>query len=235
MKIYKIFFAIAAFFLLSINSCFADDELRLDRAVYHQRAVMETGFRLLNANGYEERMTFFYTVESKPKVKISNRSKRITVTKGVMPYIDNQDEMAAVLSTAMAHLMDIQSGFFTRFSISFSPRKYEVKADKKAVDLMVNAGYNPVGLINLINKTDKEPSWFEYNIFHHNGSERTAYIYHYIYEKYPLFIAKNEYLEKPVYQNFLYATKADRKKVRLIQQEKIKQKQQKLHESRDIK
>lgn len=221
MKIYRVFFAIIAFFVISTNVCFSADELHLDRAIYHQRAVMETGFRILNANNYDKRMTFYYTTEAKPKIKISNRNKSITVTKGVMPFIDNEDEMAAVLSTAIASVMDAQNGLFRRFSISFSPRKYEIKADKKAVDLMVNAGYNPVGLINLINKTDNEASFLELNIFHHKGSERTAYIYHYIYEKYPLFIAKNEYFENPIYQNFLHTTKSDRKKVRVIQQEKL--------------
>lgn len=224
MKIFRVFFILFVLSVASANIVFAD-EMRLDKAIYHQRSVMETGFRLLNCSRYDQRITFYYTTDSKPAVKVSNRNKRITVTKGVMPYIDNEDEMAAVLSTAIAELMDVQSGFFRRFSISFSPRKYEIKADKKAVDLMVKAGYNPVALINLINKTDKEPCWFEYNIFHHNGSERTAYIYHYIYEKYPTFIAKNEYFENEVYQNFLHTTKQERKKVRLIQEQKIKQKQ----------
>lgn len=229
MKIFRVFFILFILSVISVNSVGAD-EMRLDRAIYHQRAVMETGFRLLNCSRYEQRMTFFYTTESKPRVKINNRKKSITVTKGVLPFVDNEDEMAAVLSTAIAHLMDIQSGFFRRFSISFSPRKYEVKADKKAVDLMVKAGYNPVALITLINKTGNEPCWFEYNIFHHRGSERTAYIYHYIYEKYPSFLANNEYFENDVYQNFLHTTKQDRKKVRMIQEQKLKQKKKQKQE-----
>ena len=220
---HKFVLTLITFVLLSVNVCLsAEDELRLDKAIYHQSAVMKTGFRLLNSNLYDKRITFYYTVESKPRVIINDRAKRITITKGVLPYIDNEDEMAAVLSTAIAHLMDVHGGFFRRFSMSFSPRKYEVKADKRAVDLMVNAGYNPVALIILINKTAKQPSWFEYNIFHHKGSERVAYLYQYIYEKYPLFLAKNEYLASPYYQNFLYTTKTQRKNVRMLREELIK-------------
>ena len=182
---HKFVLTLISFVLLSVNVCLsAEDELRLDKAIYHQSAVMQTGFRLLNSNLYDKRITFYYTVESKPRVIINDRAKRITITKGVLPYIDNEDEMA--------------------------------------VDLMVNAGYNPVALIILINKTAKQPSWFEYNIFHHRGSERVAYLYQYIYEKYPLFLAKNEYLASPYYQNFLYTTKTHRKNVRMLREELIK-------------
>ena len=110
---HKFVLTLITFVLLSVNVCLsAEDELRLDKAIYHQSAVMQTGFRLLNSNLYDKRITFYYTVESKPRVIINDRAKRITITKGVLPYIDNEDEMAAVLSTAIAHLMDVHGGFF---------------------------------------------------------------------------------------------------------------------------
>ena len=221
MEALRVLLVITTLLTFSINTVLAD-ELRPDKDKKCQNDVMETGFRLLNANNYKKRMTFYYIPENKVKTKINIKQKRIYIYKGVFPFIEDANELAAVMSLDMARLMDQQAGFFRKFSISFSPRKYEVKADKKAVDLMVKAGYNPVALINLINKTAKEPSWFEYNIFHHKGSERTAYIYHYIYEKYPVFIAQNEYLKSAYYQNFLRTSKKDRKKSKLIQQERIK-------------
>lgn len=221
MKVLRVLLVITTLLTFSVNSVLSD-ELRLDKDKKCQNDVMETGFRLLNANNYKKRMTFYYIPENKVKTKINNRQKRIYIYKGVFPFIEDTNELAAMMSLDMARVMDQQAGFFRKFSISFSPRKYEVKADKKAVDLMVKAGYNPIALINLINKTANEPSWFEYNIFHHKGSERTAYIYHYIYEKYPVFIAQNEYLKTVYYQNFLRTTKKDRRKSKLIQQERIK-------------
>lgn len=183
---------------------------------------METGYKILNCNNIKKRITFYFVSDKNLRTKINVRAKRVYVYKGVFAVIEDENELAALLSINIAQLLDQHAGLFRRVSISFSPRKYEVKADKKAVDLMVNAGYDPVALITLIDKTDKEPSWFEYNIFRHNGSERTKYIYHYIYEKYPVYLAENMYLETPYYQNFLRVTNKDRQKVRLIQEEKIK-------------
>lgn len=198
------------------------DELRLDKDAKMQKSVMETGFRILNSNNIQKRITFYYVSENKVKTKVNTRSKTIFVYKGIFPLIDNENELAALISLDIAKLLDSHAGFFRRFSISFSPRKYEVKSDKKAVDLMVKAGYDPVALINIINKTAAERLWFEYNIFHHNGSERVKYIYQYIYEKYPVYLAENQYLETPYYQNFLRTTRSERKKVRKIQEQKIK-------------
>ena len=201
--------------------CFAD-ELRLDRDTQNQKLIMETGFKLLNSSNVDKRMTFFYNPENKRKVKINNFRKSITVYKGMMPLFEDDDELAAALSTGIGALTDVQAGFFRRFSISFSPRKYEIKADKKAVDLMVNAGYDPVALIKFLNKTSSQPNWFEYNIFVHSGSERMAYIYQYIYEKYPIYLAQNRYINTRAYQNFLLNSKKTRHATMLIQKERLK-------------
>ena len=212
---------LTALFLFSINYCFAD-ELRLDKDTKFQKDIMQTGFKILNSNNIKKRMTFYYVSENKPKTKINSRLKRVYVYKGMMPYIEDENDLAAIISVETARLLDLRSDFFRMFSVSFSPRKYEIKADKKAVDLMVKAGYDPVALINILNKTSKEEKWFEYNIFHHNGSERMKNIYQYIYEKYPVYLAENKYIETDYYQNFLRLTKNDRKKVSNIQEQKIK-------------
>lgn len=218
---YKVISSLLTLLLFTINICFAD-EYFLDRESKYQSAIMETGFRLLNCNNINSRMTFFYVPDNKTGVKINQRQKGVYIYKGSFLFLDDENELAALLSLNVGHLLDVQAGFFRRFSISFSPRKYEVKADKKAVDLMVKAGYDPVALITLINKAEKEQLWFEYNIFHHNGSERVKNIYHYIYEKYPIYLADNKYLTNQYYQNFLRTTKKDRRKVRYIQEEKIR-------------
>ncbi len=211
------FFAV----LFSLNIALADD-LMLDKDINVQFAINQTGFSILNANNYEQRITFYYIPENKNKTKINKRLNKIYIYKGVLPCVEDTNELAALLSLEIAKLMDIKADFFRQFSISYSPRKYEIKSDKKAADLMVKAGYNPVALINYINKTTHEPNWFEYNIMHHKGSERTAYIYQYIYEKYPVYLARNNYLKESEYQNFLRITRRQRKKVRIIQEERIK-------------
>ena len=219
MRLLRYLFILSIILLAITNCCYS---YPLTQTIHPQQLVQQIGFRLLNANGYEKRITFYYSSKQEPFVKISNRNKRITVSKGIFSYLDNEEELAAVISLGIAKLIDVQDGVFRRVAIGYSPRKYEVKADKKAVDLMVNAGYNPVALINIMNKTADEQNWFEYNIFSHNGSERSAYIYNYIYNKYPLFIAKNDYFTDDEYQNFLRTTINDRKKTRLIKELKVK-------------
>lgn len=113
------------------------DELRLDKDTCYQKILTETGFRLLNANNIPNRATFYYLSENKVKTKINSRLKRLYFYKGIMPYVEDENEYAALISIELARLLDIQAGFFRRFSISYSPRKYELRADKRAVDLMV--------------------------------------------------------------------------------------------------
>ncbi len=214
-------FLIALFLFFTINPIIAKDFCTSEN-VYIQQKINETGFRLLNSANYNKRITFYLVPQNKVKTRINKRTNRIYLYQGTLKYIEDSNELAAVLSLDIAKLMDYKAGFFRQFSISFSPRKYEIKADKKAVDLMAKAGYNPIALINFINKTAEEPNWFEHNIMHHKGKERATYIYQYIYEKYPAYIANNSYLKDSEYQNFLRITPKARKKVRFIQQERIK-------------
>ncbi len=220
MFICRIFLILLIAFSFMPDICMAD-ELRLDKDTCYQKILNETGFRLLNANNIPNRATFYYLSENKVKTKINVRLKRLYLYKGVFPYLEDENEYAALISIELARLLDIQTGFFRRFSISYSPRKYEIRADKRAVDLMVNAGYDPVAIITLLNKLLKEQCWYEYNIFKHNGSERMKQVYFYIYEKYPVYLADNKYIKNPYYQNFLRVTKNDRKRMRLIQENRL--------------
>lgn len=208
-------------FFSSVNICFAQ-QLFLEEESSYQKKIMQIGFRVLNANEIEKRIVFYYNNDKTPEMAVYYNPKVVMVNKGMLPYMTDDDELAAMLSSGIAQLTEAHKGFFKRITISFSPRKYEVKADKKAVDLIVNAGYDPIALINIINKTAEEPCWYEYNIFRHNGSERTVYIYQYIYEKYPIYLIDNKYLTNVYYQNFLYNTKKDREKARKIQEERVK-------------
>lgn len=220
MRIFRVLL-ITLFMLFATGSVIAKD-FNVPENVKIQQEINQTGFNLLNSSNYHKRITFYLVPQNKVKTKINKRTNRIYVYKGTLTYIEDPNELAALLSLDIAKLMDYKAGFFRQFSISFSPRKYEIKGDKKAVDLMAKAGYNPVALINLMNKTAEEPNWFEHNIMHHKGKERATYIYQYIYEKYPVYIANNTYLKEYEYQNFLRVTPKARKKVRFIQQERIK-------------
>ncbi|MEI3254514.1 MAG: hypothetical protein V8R83_04285 [Candidatus Gastranaerophilaceae bacterium] len=120
--------------------------------------------------------------------------------------LDSDDELAAVICHEIAHGLDAHKGLWRRLTMAGSSKSYEFKADKKGVDLMVNAGYNPIAMIVILNKITAEPSWFERYPSHPGGSERLLTIYSYIYSKYPsilwttitktIFIIKTSYSQQ---------------------------------------
>ena len=199
--------------LLSFNCCFAD-ELRLDKEAKYQKQVMQIGFRILNANQIDKRMTFFYVNNKDVNAATYLQSKQICLYKGIIPFFDNEDELAAILSHEISHGMDAHKGLWRRITMMASSKSYEFKSDKRAVDLMVNAGYNPVAMIVILNKISAEPNWFERSSTHPGGSERLITVYDYIYSKYPEYLVDNEYKNNLYYQNFLLTSKNARAIVR---------------------
>lgn len=179
----------------------------------YQKNVMETGFKILNANRIEKRIIFKYVEDNNAKLNVDSKSKTIFIPNEILAYLDNDAELAGILSHEIAHDLDYYKGFFRKLAmspLSLDAKKYELKADKKAVDYMVKAGYNPVALIIAINKVTGERKGITYP----QGSKRLATIYEYIYTKYPAYLVQNEYKENIYYQNFLLTSKDVREKIR---------------------
>ena len=77
---------------------------------------------------------------------------------------------------------------------------------------MVNAGYNPLGLITFIHKAYPQRR-FDRFACSNLTSKRLAIIYEYIFVKYPQYLVNNVYLSNPVYQNFLLTSVDNRLKL----------------------
>lgn len=212
---------ILTLFVLIPKTCHAAANVS-EESILRQKQLTETGFKILSANNIENRMTFRYKDIPKLKISTSLMSKKIYVYKDMMSMMEDENELAALLSREIAFVNDSAHGAFRRTSMSYSPLKYEKKADKRAVDYMVNAGFNPIALIVVLNKRTGEPKWFEQYFIAHKGSERQIYTYAYIYDKYPSFISHNEYLENPYYQNFLRTTVQSRAEIKQAKELKIK-------------
>ena len=147
---------------------------------------------------------------------VSSVNRTVWVKPSVISYIDKDDELAAILSHSIAHGVDTYDGIFRGYisilNYWVAPNKYDLKADKLAVDYMVNAGYNPLAIITILNKIGKQ---YRYDIFsnHTLVSRRMMLIYEYIYTKYPSILVENEYKDNIYYQNFLLTSRNNRMKL----------------------
>ena len=215
----KIFFAIGLVLLITVSSVkpsFAWDVKTTDAL---QKRMNEVGFKILNTNRIEKRFMFMainrvYTRDIWTDVSSVNRI--VWVKPVVLPYIDDDNELAAILSHSIAHGVDTYEGIFRGYvsilNYWVSPNKYDLKADKEAVDFMVNAGYNPLALITILNKIGKQ---YRYDIFSNHTliSRRMMLIYEYIYTKYPSILVENKYKNNIYYQNFLLTSRNNRMKL----------------------
>ena len=187
-----------------------------------QDRISNIGFKLLNANKIDVRMAFVYNKKS-PKLKSEPALTRrqIVVYGDSIQFASDDNEIAAFLAREICKGAESYSGQMKGFvgsaQIKFAPKKYEMLFDKRAVDFMVKAGYNPLALITFINKSYEQKRFDRFSN-HNLTSKRLANIYEYIYFQYPSFLANNEYIENEAYQHFLLSSIENRRKL----QEKIR-------------
>ena len=191
-----------------------------------QSRIDSVGTNILNKNRIQKRIVFTYNKEEKKKILTTNKAltkRQIIIYDGLYQSVQTDDELAAMLSreisTAIKSYSGVWGGRLDSIEVALGSKKFETVADKRAVDYMVNTGYNPLALIVFINKTcPQKRSDF---IGRHNlTSKRLARIYEYITYKYPEYLEDNEYISNKYYQNFLLNSVENRKKL----EEKIKTK-----------
>ena len=209
-----IIFILASCFILP---AFATNESELIKKNTIQNRIDKIGARLLNANKIDKRVVFVY--DDKLKSNYLNDTKTLTkrqviVYKDSYQFVANEDELAGYLAREIAQAArsydGLGDGWLSSVKIKAAPKKFEIVFDKLAVDYMVKAGYNPLGLITYINKAC--PQARQDTVSSHNlTSKRLAYIYERIYTQYPSFIVNNSYLENETYQNFLLTSQENRK------------------------
>jgi hypothetical protein len=144
---------------------------------------------------------------------VSSVNRTVWLKPCVLPYIDSDDELAGLLAHQISHGVDTYDGIFRGYisilNYWVAPNKYDMLADKRAVDYMVNAGYNPLAYIVILNKIMQQ---YRFDIFsnHTLVSRRMMMIYEYIYTKYQSILIDNEYKDNVYYQNFLLTSRQNR-------------------------
>ena len=207
---------ILAITLLFASNVFANEEKLIEQNTINCR-INNIGTKILNANKIEKRVVFAYDKSAKIDVLKGTKNltdRQVIVYENAYKNIENDDELAAYIAreipAALRSYDGIASGWLSSLKIKAAPKKYELVFDKFAVDYMVKAGYNPLGLITYINKTcpQKRQDTFSSNNL---TSKRLAHIYEYIYMKHPYFLNKNTYIENEYYQNFLLTSQENRR------------------------
>lgn len=190
--------------------------------IYEQK-VLDIGNKIINANKLNNRIVL--RVNRNPRVINAYASyidKSVNIYTGILPYFDNDDELAAVISHEIGHCLDFYEGGISRWLIAmrFNSKSYETKADLVGIDLMVKAGYNPVASITMGTKALDESFWDDFLFWSHpKGSKRTLEEYKYIYVKYP-WALKTDIVNNINFQNFVNYSQKDINK--FIQKEELK-------------
>ena len=204
------------------NTDVEENEILKEQSI--QSRVNDIGSKLLNANKIEQRVIFVYDKDKKETLLTIDptvMSREVVLYDEYYKFIQNDDELAAYLARGILTSMKSYKGFFKGYlsalQIKAAPKKFQIVSDKRAVDFMVNAGYNPLGLITFIQKSCPQKR-FDTISTKNLASKRLAIIYEYIYTKYPYFLANNTYIENEHYQNFLLSSQENRRML----QEKIK-------------
>ena len=177
--------------------------------IYEQK-VLDVGTKILNANKIDKRIA----IQTGRTFKIVNAfcyhsNKLVVIYYGLIPYMDNDDELASVIGHEMAHAIDDYGGPFKWMDMRLNSKEYEFKADLIGIDLMVKAGYNPIAAICMQNKSFPEDYW-DFGVFttHPKTSRRLMEMYKYIYRKYP-WALQSDMVHNVNYVNFTYSAAKD--------------------------
>ena len=204
---------------LGAGTVLATEQSEIIKEQTVQEKINDVGFKILNSNMIDKRIIFVYDkAEKRSLLKSADEltKRQIIITEGEYKFVDNEDELAAFVSRGISMALKSYGGMWrgglNAIQVKAAPKMYEIVADKRAVDFMVNAGYDPIGLITFLNKSQPQK---RYDTFSSSNltSKRLAIIYEYIYTKYPYFLANNKYLENESYQNFLLTSVDNRKKL----------------------
>lgn len=161
------------------------------------------GIRLIKSNGIKHRFTFNFTgipnfgmypvlMDSAYATDINlHNNREIKININDYARMTSDDEVAALVARYLAQGENSYTGLFHgQFFWSkevFSGKSNELKYDKKAVDYLVNAGYNPVAILTAYNKT--LPEWRGDLLTRRNkASVRLKTVKDYILEKHPKYL-----------------------------------------------
>lgn len=222
------------------------------------------GQNIVKANGMPSTVTFKVTDNDSMNADNTNTTQVVYVYNGNLKYVENDNELAAMIAHELGHLVNghnAKSSLLNSAITSFNPnttteggantvsllktissnkisKENEKEADITAVDLLMNAKYNPLALISVVYKADLAKSG---GILDDNLSceERILNIYDYTNFNYPATVKANYKTDS--YQkalNLIYANlkirNASASKVAKVKKEQEKLQKEKLKRIRNM-
>lgn len=170
----------------------------------YEQKILDVGSKLINVNKLDKHVSIIVKRNQNTINAVARYSdKTVYVYTGILPYFDNDDELAFVLGHEIAHCLDFYDGPLKYVSMRLNSKEYETKADLISIDMMVKAGYNPIAAICAMNKISGESVWDTWFLTSHpKGSIRLLSMYKYIYRKYPSAL-NTEMVHNVNYENFV--------------------------------
>lgn len=199
----KILVILAVF--LCCNCVFAED---WNSAAAIKR-VNTIGTKLLNANGIKQNIQF--KVSNQADVNAyANFNKEVYVYRGLLEYVTNDEELAAVIAHEVGHILNghcakqgvLDTGInilantaaqkYNKTAVAIGQqlasskisKKDEFEADLTGVDVMTKAGYNPLAMVSVLNKICG--NYIDILQTHPSGEKRLLNIYNYVEYNYPV-------------------------------------------------
>lgn len=204
----KIIFAIV--FMLTLNiGAFAEN---WDSTAAVNR-VNTIGKKLIVANGIGQNITFKVSDQADVNA-YANINKEVYVYRGLLEYVSNDQELAAVISHELGHILNghcakqgvlntgvnilanatakatgstVLAGVGQQLASTKMSRTDEFEADITGVDIMTKAGYNPLAMISVLNKICG--NYIDILQTHPSGEKRLLNIYNYIEYNYPTMLS----------------------------------------------
>ena len=167
------------------------------------KRVNTIGSKLLKANNIQQEIEFKVSEEEDINA-YANLEKEIYVYKGLLQYVNEDTELAAVISHEIGHILNghcakqgvLNTGIATvaskaaekynptavavaqQLTVSKISRNDEFEADLTGVDVMSKAGYNPLAMISVLNKICG--NYLDILQTHPSGEKRLMNIYNYV-------------------------------------------------------
>lgn len=205
----KKFLAILGITILFSGVAFAED---WDSQAAIKR-VNTIGTKLLKASNIQQPIEFKVS-EQEDINAYANLEKEVYVYKGLLQYVEDDVELAAVISHEIGHILNghcakqgvLNTGIAVaankaaerfnttavsmaqQLTVSKISRNDEFEADLTGVDIMSKAGYNPLAMVSVLNKICG--NYVDILQTHPSGEKRLMNIYDYVAYNNPTQITK---------------------------------------------